>query len=118
MLEGQAMKKMFCICLAALIFFTGCCKSLSQNSKSAVEEKTESPQQKEPQPSMRTSILQFSSDLCFTVEDGFRDIASAAGCALYYVGYVFTSDSRVEYSYYPYHNSSQRTNGNAPYINP
>jgi hypothetical protein len=113
------MKKIFCICLAALIFFTGCSKSLTKNSKSTVEEKTESPQQKEPHTSMLTPISEFGSDLRFTVEDGFKDIASAAGCVLYCVGYVFASNPNAEYSdhhYSPYAPSSHRTNGNAPYL--
>jgi len=97
------MKKIFCICLAASIFFTGCSKSLNNNPKSVIEEKTDSPQQKEPRPSMRTSISQFSSDMSFTVVDGFRDIAGVAGAVLYCFGEVFTSFPSLEYSSYTYY---------------
>ncbi len=96
------MKKIFCISLAALIFFTGCAKPLCNSSQSATEDKAESSQLKESNTSMLTPISDFASDLCFDVEEAVVDTAVAVGWAAYFVGYVLTSDPSLQNNYYPY----------------
>jgi hypothetical protein len=108
------MKTIFCICLAALIVITGCSKPQAKTTAPDLSPKIQSPPSKHEHPSLRTSFAQFSAD----INDGFRDIAGAAGSVLYCVGYVFAAAPDVEYSYYPYQSHTSQSSGTVFYSCP